>query len=369
MKEYKVIDLFSGAGGMSAGFSRAGFEISASIELLERYASTHEINFPNCTSLYGDIRELSPSAFARKTKISKNSPTIIIGGPPCQTFSSAGQSKIQSLSKVDIKKDHRNYLFKSYFDYVAYFKPDIFVMENVPNLKTKYKGEIFDSILEACAELGYEVSHEILNAADYGVPQIRKRLFLIGCKKGGKVEFPKPTHAMRQTTVYDAISDLPDIYDGIRARELPYSKNTQLTKYQKLIRNKSNVVDNNICRVSNSRAKKIFSHMKQGDKYMDLPPKVRKILPFREDIFPDRLKRLAMDKSSWTILAHIGMDGYRYIHPTETRTLSVREAARIQSFPDYFVFNGNMREQYIQVGNSVPPLLAEALANAIREHL
>ncbi|OUR87184.1 hypothetical protein A9Q81_26040 [Gammaproteobacteria bacterium 42_54_T18] len=369
MKKYKVIDLFSGAGGMSVGFTRAGFNITGSIELLEKYAKTHEINFPKCTSLFGDIRELTPSEFAKKTKISKNSPTIVIGGPPCQTFSSAGQSKIQSLSKSDIKEDPRNYLFKSYFDYVAYFKPDVFVMENVPNLKTKYNGEIFENILKICSELGYEVTHDILNAADHGVPQVRKRLFIIGCKRGRKVEFPKPTHTNKPTTVYDAISDLPDIYDGIRARELPYSKNARLTKYQKILRNDSKVVDNNICRVSNDRAKKIFSHMKQGDKYMDLPKKVRNILPFREDIFPDRLKRLVLDKPSWTILAHIGMDGYRYIHPTENRTLSVREAARIQSFPDHFIFNGNMREQYIQVGNSVPPLLAEALANAVRKHL
>jgi len=169
--------------------------------------------------------------------------------------------------------------------------------------------------------------------------------------------------------VFDAINDLPDIYDGIRAKELPYSKSSKLTKYQKLLRNKNGLVDNNICRMSNDRAKKVFTHMSQGDKYMDLPKKVRNILPFREDIFHDRLQRLVLNEPSWTVLAHIGMDGYRYIHPTENRTLSVREAARIQSFPDSFIFNGNMREQYIQVGNSVPPLLAEALANSIKEYL
>ncbi len=136
-----------------------------------------------------------------------------------------------------------------------------------------------------------------------------------------------------------------------------------------MLRNKSGVVDNNICRMSNDRAKRVFKHMKQGDKYMDLPKEVRSILPFREDIFKDRLKRLVLDNPSWTVLAHIGMDGYMYIHPTEIRTLSVREAARIQSYPDSFVFTGNMREQYIQVGNSVPPLLARSLAKQVREVL
>ncbi|WP_417682003.1 DNA cytosine methyltransferase [Pseudidiomarina aquimaris] len=369
MKDYKVIDLFSGAGGMSVGFDRAGFHIAASIELLEKYAKTHEINFPECRSLFGDIQTVSPREFELETNVSKDDRIIIIGGPPCQTFSTAGQSKIQSLTKGDIKKDPRNYLFKSYFEYVKYFNPDVFVMENVPNLQTKYGGEIFKNILDLCRSLGYQTSYDVLNAADYGVPQNRRRLFVVGFRKGKCFKFPDPTHRGNERTVSDAISDLPHIYDGIRAGLLPYSKVSNLTNYQKLLRNKKNEVDNNICRVSNERAKKVFSYMKQGDKYMDLPKEVRNILPFREDIFPDRLKRLSLDKPSWTILAHIGMDGYRYIHPTEDRTLSVREAARIQSFPDNFVFNGNMREQYIQVGNSVPPLLAEAIANSVRKLL
>ena len=117
--------------------------------------------------------------------------------------------------------------------------------------------------------------------------------------------------------------------------------------------------------MSNDRAKRVFNHMKQGDIYMDLPKEVRQILPFREDIFKDRLKRLISDQPSWTIIAHIGMDGYMYIHPTECRTLSVREAARIQSFPDDFVFWGNQQETYVQVGNAVPPLLAKSIADSV----
>lgn len=370
MKEYKVIDLFSGAGGMSVGFEMSGFNICASIELMEKYAKTHEINFPHCKSLSGDIREIPPSDFEQQTSITPQDATIIIGGPPCQTFSSIGQSKIKSISKDDIKKDPRNYLFKNYFEYVEHFRPDVFVMENVPNLKTKYKGEIFNKILKICDDLGYTVNCDILDAADYGVPQKRKRLFIVGSKKEGKTfKFPTPTHSDKPNTVHDAISDLPEIYDGIRAAELPYSKNKGITPYQKLMRNGLKVVGNNVCRMSNERAKKVFAKMKPGDKYMDLPPEVRQILPFREDIFHDRLKKLDYTKPSWTILAHIGMDGYRYIHPSEIRTLSVREAARIQSFPDKFQFNGNMREQYIQVGNSVPPLLANSLAEQVKDIL
>ena len=145
-----------------------------------------------------------------------------------------------------------------------------------------------------------------------------------------------------------------------------YSAHANLTDYQKIMRkNTKNTVRNNRCRMSNERAKKVFSHMKQGDIYMDLPKQVRRILPFREDIFKDRLKKLVLSNPSWTVIAHIGMDGYMYIHPEELRTLSVREAARIQSFPDDFIFLGNQQQVYVQVGNAVPPLLSYALGKSV----
>ena len=126
---------------------------------------------------------------------------------------------------------------------------------------------------------------------------------------------------------------------------------------------------NNICRMSNDRAKKVFPHMAQGSKYMDLPSEIRQILPFREDIFPDRLKRLVLNEPSWTVIAHIGMDGYMYIHPTENRTLSVREAARIQSFPDDYYFEGGRTAALLQIGNAVPPLMASAIAKELKKQL
>ncbi|WP_243078880.1 DNA cytosine methyltransferase [Pantoea sp. MQR6] len=365
MKSYKIIDLFSGAGGMSSGFEMAGFRVSASIELMPKYALTHALNFPDCQTISGDITNISPLEFGLKTNITPGEPLIIIGGPPCQTFSNIGRSKIESVSKADIKLDPRNYLFKNYLEYVSYFKPDVFVMENVPNLKTRYNGEIFKKILEICEAEGYKISYSILDASHYGVPQKRKRLFIVGNRLEGDFSFAAETHKNNPRTVFDAISDLPIIHDGIRADELPYSKSELLTEFQLSMRNSTGLVGNNICRMSNVRAKQIFEFMKPGDNYMDLPPEVRKILPFQEGRFQDRLKRLVMEQPSWTILAHIGMDGYRYIHPSETRTLSVREAARIQSFPDHFKFVGNMREQYIQVGNSVPPLLAKSIADQV----
>ncbi|OCY13310.1 MAG: hypothetical protein BEV12_24235 [Microcystis aeruginosa CACIAM 03] len=248
-------------------------------------------------------------------------------------------------------------------------------MENVPALRAKYKGKLFESIKQRVNALGYSFSSQVLNAADYGVPQLRNRLFIVGFRDAREFSFPEPTHGstsdgslLPYVTVGDALSDLPEIEDGSRHDHLPYSSGPS-SVYQNRIRNIGGSVGNNICRMSNERAKKIFGYMQQGDRYMDLPPEVRKILPFREDIFHDRLKRLRWDQPSWTVLAHIGMDGYMYIHPTRQRTLSVREAARIQSFPDSFEFVGNMREQYVQVGNAVPPLLAAKVAQKVKEEL
>ena len=267
---------------------------------------------------------------------------------------------------------------------------EMFVMENVPQFLTKYKGATYEEV-KRIIEIDlpeYQIVEEVkvLNSMNYGVPQSRRRMILVAHLKNLTFKYPKITHwftgsnlnidpSAERTVlqklsphvdVKSAISDLPDITDNWRLDECEYSKHENLDSYQRLMRqNTAGSVKNNICRMSNERAKKVFSHMKQGDIYMDLPREVRQILPFREDIFKDRLKRLVLKNPSWTILAHIGMDGYMYIHPTELRTLSVREAARIQSFPDDFVFVGNQQETYMQVGNAVPPLMAKAIAESV----
>lgn len=371
-----VLDLFAGGGGFSSGFEKAGYNIIGALELNKKYAETHDANFSESKTITGDIRDWTPQKFSIETGIKPKDVGVIIGGPPCQTFSSIGGAKLNSLKGNQVKKDPRNYLYENFYEYVEYFKPHLFVMENVPTMRTKYKGLLFKNLIKRIEEIGYTPFYDILNSVHYGVPQTRKRLFIVGMRsKTAKYSFPEKTHYSPNDnikdgleefiTVKDAISDLPKIYDGIREHHLPYSKKSIESRYLSMIRNGRNTVGNNICRMSNERAKKVFAHMKQGDIYMDLAPEVRKILPFREDIFHDRLKRLSNNLPSWTILAHIGMDGYMYIHPTETRTLSVREAARIQSFDDNFEFIGNMREQYIQVGNSVPPILAKAIAESL----
>lgn len=390
---YNFIDLFCGAGGFSKGMELAGFNCLGGIDNKENTVKTHALNHKNSVSICGDIREISPEEF--ENRIGNKRVDVIIGGPPCPTFSTIGHAKIRSVTGKDVSEDPRNQLFLEYLKYVDYFKPEIFVIENVPTFITKYNGEIFKTAVDMIENIGkdengngegiYEVVQpvQVLNSVYYGVPQLRKRMMLVAHKKNvKKFNYPEQTHYYDQeidetkklkkfVCVEDAISDLPRITDNWRISEVAYSKNKNLNEYQSIMReyNSGSTVKNNICRMSNVRAKKVFAHMDQGSKYMDLPPEVRQILPFREDIFKDRLKRLVAKNPSWTVLAHIGMDGYMYIHPTEMRTLSVREAARIQSFPDDFEFVGNQQDTYVQVGNAVPPLLGKAVGESIKEYL
>jgi DNA (cytosine-5)-methyltransferase 1 len=387
------IDLFCGAGGFAKGFEMTGkFKCIGGIDNRPSAIETHKHNFKDSISVCEDIRNFPPKEFEKLLEGQRVD--LIIGGPPCPTFSTIGHAKIQSVYKnhedKDITNDPRNDLFMDYLSYVDYFRPTMFVMENVPQFLTKYNGATFNTVKEIVKRdlPEYDLVSEVkvLNSVNYGVPQNRKRMILVGYLKGMDFKYPEITHWFsegkfnidpnnsniipqkleKHISVKDAISDLPSITDNWRISEVEYSKYKGLSAYQKQMRqNTSKTVKNNICRLTNERAKIVFSHMHQGCIYMDLPPEIRKILPFREDIFKDRLKRLVEYNPSWTILAHIGMDGYMYIHPTENRTLSVREAARIQSFPDDFEFIGNQQETYVQVGNAVPPLLAKKIAESI----
>ena len=382
----KFIDLFCGAGGMTLGFERAGARCIGGVELSKAACVTHSKNFPHCKVLNEDICNLKPEEFKKRSKI-ENEVDIIVGGPPCPTFSTIGQAKIKSVGG-NVDTDKRNKLFVNFLEYVNFFQPQFFVMENVPNFLTKNNGAIFQTTKNMIKNLkgNYKIIEpvQILNSVNYGVPQTRRRMILIGCKTNYSYQYPKITHHNEcqyneqfelfdktnklkpPVTLFDAISDLPIITDDWRIDQVKYSRNNKLSCYQRTMREKtSNTVRNNRCRLTNDRAKILFKEMKQGSKYMDLPKEIRKILPFREDIFKDRLKKLSYNKPSWTIIAHLGMDGYMFIHPEQIRTISVREAARIQSFPDDFIFYGNMTETFVQIGNAVPCILAEKIATAI----
>ena len=373
-----VIDLFCGAGGSSSGFKLAGFNLVGALDNNAKAAATHELNFPEGKTVVGDITSLSPAEFHKI--IGEPRVDIVIGSPPCQTFSSLSQGKIKSLGK-DIKEDIRNYFYKNYLEYVEFYKPEVFLMENVPGFQTKYGGKIFRDFLEYVKTNlpEYEVKYDIVEAINFGVPQTRKRLFVCGYKKKYSFEFPKVNRDFVEdgkefVTVQEALSDLPTITDDWRIDAGYYCESDGLSKYQKFMRaGNSNVVRNNICRVSNDKAKNMFSYLAPGQRYIELEDESKKQIElfdsFDSSVIQSRCRRLPLEQPSWTVIAHIGMDGYEYIHPTECRTISVREAARLQSFTDDFVFVGNMREQYVQIGNAVPPVLSYSIAKEIRKTL
>lgn len=371
-----VVDLFCGAGGSSSGFKLAGFNLVGALDNNAKAAATHALNFPDCTTVIGDITKLSPQEFHKK--IGEPRVDIVIGSPPCQTFSSLSQGKIKSLGK-NIKEDIRNYFYKNYLEYIEFYKPEIFLMENVPGFQTKYGGKIFRDFLRYVSEElpEYEIKYDIVEAVNFGVPQTRKRLFVCGYKKKYKFDFPTSNREFIEdghefVTVQQALGDLPIITDDWRIDAGFYGISEGLTKYQRFMRaGNSDVVRNNICRISNKKAKQMFTYMKPGQRYIELDEEDKKEIElfdsFDSSVIQSRCRRLPLDLPSWTVIAHIGMDGYEYIHPTECRTLSVREAARLQSFTDDFVFIGNMREQYVQIGNAVPPILSYSIASEIRE--
>jgi len=372
---YNVIDLFCGAGGSSSGFRLAGFSLVGALDVNTVAAKTHELNFRDCKTVVGDITAIPPKEFSKM--IGSKKVDIVIGSPPCQTFSSLSQGKIKSLGK-DIRHDIRNYFYKNYLDYISYFRPKAFLMENVPGFMTRYDGEIFRDFLSYVAENlpEYEVKYTILDAKDFSVPQSRKRLFVCGYKKGINFEFPTNNYEFCDNSnivsVKEAIEDLPSIRDDWRLDKIPYSQNIW-NSYQRMMRTGGKEVSNNICRISNDKAKELFTYLKPGQKYIDLcdadKNEISLFDTFNSSVIMGRCHRLPLDEVSWTVIAHIGMDGYEYIHPTECRTLSVREAARLQSFTDDFIFVGNMREQYVQIGNAVPPLLSYAVAKELKESL
>ncbi|MFW9257663.1 DNA cytosine methyltransferase [Nostoc sp. CALU 546] len=394
-----VLDLFCGAGGMSLGFQNAGCEILGGIDKNPHAIKTHHKNFPNC-KLKLDAIEIESIIDFHKLNIAPGEVDILIGGPPCQVFSLVGIGKMKSLKK-DIEKDPRNFLYTNFIEFINYYKPPFFVMENVDNLENKV---IFNKIISQL-ELGlpkhkdtypiYSINHKVLTASDYGVPQARKRLFIIGIRRDLAFSFDfEMIQKVPVTSVEEAISDLLPLYPSSRYtplislymrylalngkatglagekqndRKKPYFCPPQ-SEYQKKMR--KNLVQeedmegvwNHFCRSHNPVDLVCFAMIPPGGKYMNLPESMRR---YRWDIFNDKYKRLPLDKPSWTLTAHMRKDCLAYIHPKQNRTISVREAARLQSFPDDFVFEAPMTRMFELVGNSVPPLLAEAIAKPI----
>jgi len=366
-----VLDLFCGAGGLSLGFAMAGYHIGLGVEI-DRFAyQTHCYNFGNIC-YQGDIRDIrDPEHFIREHGLKKVD--VVIGGPPCQGFSRVGRGKIRSVrNDPTYVHDSRNQFYLEFIRFVKALRPLCFAMENVPDLMfyRDREGLLLDKIISVFQdELGYQVDYQILHADHYGVPQTRRRLFIIGNSLGKPDCWPEPLYRDYPVSVWDAISDLPVVSHNHRLDEMPYQPGHQLNRYQQLMREGAgHVLYNHQTRYHNEQDLATFALMSEGEKYVDLPEKFKR---YRDDIFKDKYRKLYRHQPSWTLEAHIGKDTYRHIYPSvpgepePPRTISVREAARLQSFPDRFRFLGPFTRQFYQIGNAVPPLLAKAIAETM----
>ncbi len=356
-----VIDLFSGAGGLSRGFEEAGYNIVAANEWDPMIAETYKINHPNTVMFNEDIKDFADNLGRIKDLFQDNKVDVVIGGPPCQGFSMAGK-RIRKSNQHDFMDDPRNYLFKQYFKVIKELSPDYFLFENVEGLKSMKNGGILEEISCIFTAEGYKLSIAVLNAKHYGIPQERKRLFILGSKHQLiDLEVETKEHHKKEVTLKGAISDLNYLNSG-EGEDVGEYRFAPQSAYQQQRRAKAEKLHNHKATNHNAVALKRMSQLKPGQNREDLGETVK-------SVHSGAYGRLEWDKAAMTI--HTRFDtpsGGRVIHPELDRTLTPREAARIQSFDDDFVFVGGRVSIATQIGNAVPPLLGETLAKIILNH-
>ena len=363
-----AVDLFCGAGGLSLGLEEGGFSVVAAADSDRASTETHAANIPSLTYT-GDLSK--PAGFIRQLdEWGIESVDLVAGGPPCQPFSNAGASKIGHLVRTGHRqaRDERADLWRSFFSIVDRLKPKAMLLENVPNFAQAQGGALLIALMDELRHRGYEVQVKVLEAWRYRVPQHRSRLFVVGIAQEGKFNWPKPRG--RRPTIRQAIGDLPVVQADSREEAMTYEGRPTTLLARTLRRGlrgeEAHLIRDHVTRAVRSDDAEIFGIMKPGDTYLDVPERLRR---YRSDIFGDKYLRLSFDDLSRTITAHIAKDGYWYIHPREDRTLSIREAARIQTFPDRFRFAGHPTSRYRQIGNAVPPLLASVIARSLHSAL
>jgi DNA (cytosine-5)-methyltransferase 1 len=315
---------------------------------------TFKHNHPGAEIIPADISKIKGTDILRAVgkKID-----VLVGGPPCQGFSLSGPRNFF---------DERNRLYLDFIRLVKEIRPRAFIIENVPGLAGLFKGQIKDRIIKELSKLGYSVNAKILNASDYGVPQNRRRIVFVGLKSGKAFDFPKPTHfdnapliGKNKISVGEAIGDLPLLDKKLGAEEMDY-QSKPLSEYQKLMRKGNKKIYNHVASKHSKQTVEIIALVPEGGNYKSLPKNLQNIRNFH--IAWTRLHRA---KSSPTIDT-----GHRHhFHPVANRVPTVRESARLQSFPDSFIFKGVKTSQYKQVGNAVPPLLAEAIGKQLIKYL
>ncbi len=413
MRELNYIDLFAGAGGLSEGFIRAGFNPIAHVEMNKDAADTlrtrsvyHWLKKNNKTNEYLEYlssekknklefwnsapnhitnsvinKEISSKTINEIFKnidkeLGKRKVDLIIGGPPCQAYSIVGRARDPN----NMEDDPRNHLYKYYIKFLKKYNPKVFVFENVPGILSAKNGSYLDKIFKAVKKAGYELSippKKFLNAKDFGVLQDRKRVIIIGWKKELNLSYPEFSPIENKFQVLkDLFSDLKPLKNGEGTlNAMPYVKDTTEYLKQTNIRNGLSIVTQHITRPNNENDLEIYriavDQWNNGSRlnYGNLPKRL--IKHTNTDSFANRFQVVNGKGISHTVVAHIAMDGHYYIHPDkkQNRSISVREAARIQSFPDDYFFEGSRTAAFKQIGNAVPVLMAEGIAKKIKEML
>ncbi|HVD99969.1 MAG TPA: DNA cytosine methyltransferase [Cytophagaceae bacterium] len=461
----RLLDLFSGCGGLSLGFHKADYEIIAAVELDPKAANSHALNFHSDPSLFDihaksrDIMETDPGELFKELKLKGSVDEhidVIVGGPPCQAFTRVGRAKLREIKNDSnaFLNDSRSQLYKRYLEYVKQLKPLALLMENVPDILNYGGINIADSVCNDLTAQGYKCRYTLLNTVFYGIPQMRERMFLIAVHESLNCDivFPSPSHYIElpngyhgsrsvalkhinaeanpyycpspiasknllpALTVEQALSDLPIITEHLNSdskksipnltKEKNYSSEKYENDFQRLMRSWFNCSENtkvtaNAIRYL-PRDYPIFRKMKPGDQYpealqvaksifenrinkerkksgkhlTETSKKYQEILektvpPYDENKFPNKWRKMEANMPARTLMAHLGKDSYSHIHydSEQARTISVREAARLQTFPDEFKFSGSMNAAFRQIGNAVPPLMAAKLATSIKKIL
>jgi DNA (cytosine-5)-methyltransferase 1 len=350
-KKYTVLDLFCGCGGLSKGFEMAGYDIVLGVDFNEPALKTFAYNHRGSKTLCGDLA--STDTFDKiDSLIGEKKIDVIIGGPPCQGFSLTGPRKFD---------DERNRLYLAMIETVKRYKPSAFLIENVPGMATLYKGEVREEIIRRFTKMGYTVNSQILCSADYGVPQIRKRLMFVGILNSDrKFEFPEPYLKPEDyITCEQAIGDLPSLEHTLGDDISEYNRES-MTDYQRLMRGSCNILHNHKSIDHKQFVKDTIALVPDGGNYKDLPQGVGE-----SRIFHMAWTRLRSDKPARTVdTGHRNLFHYKW-----NRCPTVRESARIQSFPDDFVFLGTKGQQDKQVGNAVPCLMAKAVGLQLLNYL
>lgn len=382
----RVIDLFTGAGGLSEGFHRAGFEIAAAVDVDPVALRTYWLNHPSIRDeriVCKDISEVTDAELRRV--VGRRKVEVLIGAPPCQGFSNVGHRSKSTLTGYSIGDDERNHLYAHMVRFALAFQPRLFLMENVPGMKSARDGasSFLDSAARKLAAAGYKTTTWKLNAAAFGVPQERQRIFLVAARNGSLPAQPTGQYkdlasrgldpdALPPVTFDEATYDLPRraADQGLPVERWAFDSRTDPRSRRYLGRfdlvRKSPLLFNHTVRYNNERDLELYALLKPGEDSVHALERYGRsdLMRYRSDVFDDKYARLRADKPCKTIVSHLAKDGNGYIHPDQTRSISIREAARVQSFHDEYMFCGAPSDQWVQLGNAVPPVLGEIIGRS-----